>query len=84
MTLLDLDAPAGVHDDKGTSAMAHMVEKMPNVAYAALAQYYVDDKALRRKYFYLNQLESEKNQKEPNKSYAKTPLEVKFNHIHPF
>lgn len=79
--LLDNEAPAGVYDDKGTSAMTHMVEKMPNVAYAALAQFYVDDKALRRKYFYLNQLESEKNQKATNKNYAKTALEV---HYFPF
>lgn len=75
-TLLDHDAPAGTYDNKGTSAMAHMVEKMPQVAYAALAQFYMDDKAIRRKYFYLNQLESEKNQVDSSKNFAKSALEV--------
>ena len=81
MTLLDYDAPAGVYDIKGNSAMAHMVEKMPNVAYVALAQFYVDDKALRRKYYYLNQLESVRNDKEINTIHAKTALEVIFNFL---
>ena len=76
MTLLDFDAPAGVYDGKGNSAMAHMVEKMPNVAYAALSQFYIDDKALRRKYYYLNQLESGKDEKELGQNNAKTALEV--------
>ena len=79
MTLLDFDAPAGVYDIKGNSAMSHMVEKMPNVAYAALSQFYVDDKALRRKYYYLNQLESLKNGKEMKTNHAKTALEVVLN-----
>jgi len=76
MTLLDFDAPAGVYDGKGNSAMAHMVEKMPNVAYAALSQFYIDDKALRRKYYYLNQLESGKDEKELGQNNAKTALEM--------
>ena len=76
MTLLDFEAPAGVYDSKGNSAMAHMVEKMPNVAYAALSQFYIDDKALRRKYYYLNQLESCRDEKEMGQNHAKTALEV--------
>ena len=78
MTLLDFDAPAGVYDNKGNSAMANMVEKMPQIAYAALAQFFVDDKALRRKYYYLNQLESARNEKEAGKDHAKTTLEVDY------
>ena len=58
--------------------MALMVEKMPAVAYAALSQFHVDDRALRRRYYYLNQLESEVNQKDRSRSFAKTALEVRF------
>ena len=74
--LLDAETPAGVYDINGNSAMAVMVEKMPSVAHEALAQFYVDDRALRRKYYYLNQLESEINKKEKGKNLAKSALEV--------
>ena len=57
--------------------MALMVEKMPAIAYAALSQFHVDDRALRRRYYYLNQLESEVNQKDRSRSFAKTALEVR-------
>eukprot|EP00795_Rhopilema_esculentum_P002480 gene2480-18142_t len=74
--LLDADAPAGVYDIYGTSALACMVEKMPAVAYNAISQFYIDDKALRRKYFYLDQLESDVNAKDKSKSFAKNALEM--------
>ena len=54
-----------------------MVEKMPAVAYNAISQFYIDDKALRRKYFYLDQLESDVNAKDKSKSFAKNALEVR-------
>lgn len=81
--LLEQGAPVGVYDDGGTSALTLMVEKMPDVAKIALAQFEVVDKALRKKYFYLNYLECETWKKKSTlhrnpskKSFAKTPLEV--------
>ncbi len=72
---MNADAPAGVYDINGNSAMAFMVEKMPSVAYDALEQFHTEDRALRRSYFYLDQLEPEfDNDKRP--SLAKTALEV--------
>eukprot|EP00794_Sanderia_malayensis_P006243 gene6243-6962_t len=67
---------AGVYDIHGNSAMVLMVEKMPTVALEALGQFYVDDRALKRKYYYLNQLEAEVNKKEKGKDFAKTVLEM--------
>ena len=80
---MEQGAPAGVYDDGGTSALTLMVEKMPDVAKIALGQFEMVDKALRKKYYYLNYLESDVWKRMATKcktpirqSFARTPLEV--------
>ncbi|XP_057306043.1 uncharacterized protein LOC130644445 [Hydractinia symbiolongicarpus] len=55
--LLKLGAPAGVYDIFGNSAVFLMVEKMPQLAYEGLNQFFVEDNAMRRRYYYLDHLE---------------------------
>lgn len=81
--LLEQGAPCGVYDDCGTSALTLMVEKMPDVAKIALGQFEMVDKALRKKYYYLNYLESDvwkrvasKHGKPLRESCSRTPLET--------
>ncbi|XP_066918274.1 transient receptor potential channel pyrexia-like [Clytia hemisphaerica] len=58
--LMEYDAPAGVYDDTGTTCLAHMIEKMPDVAAEALEQFQKVDKASRTVRYYLSYLETEK------------------------
>jgi len=58
--LMELDAPAGVYDDTGTTCLTHMIEKMPSVAKDALEQFQKVDKASRTVRYYLSYLETEK------------------------
>ena len=60
-----------------------MIEKMPDVAKFALEQFQHFDKALRRKYYYLNYLELDtwrsiesKRGKPIRQSFARSPLQV--------
>lgn len=83
--LLEQGAPVGVYDDSGTCALTLMIKKMPDVAKIALGQFETVDKALRKKYYYLNYLENDiwkriatKKGNSLRQSYAKTPLEVCF------
>ena len=55
--LVDYGVPVGTFDDTGMSTIAHMVEKMPHIAVDALDQFFVDDTAFRKSYFFLNYLE---------------------------
>jgi len=55
--LLKLGAPVGVYDIYGNSTMFMMVEKMPKFAYEGLNQFFVEDNAMRRRYYYLDHLE---------------------------
>eukprot|EP00111_Clytia_hemisphaerica_P019381 TCONS_00057216-protein len=57
--LLEQGAPAGVYDNGGRLALSLMVQKMPDVAKIALGQFVTVDKALRKKYYYLNYLETD-------------------------
>ena len=82
--LLDNGAPAGIYDDCGNSALSLMVEKMPDVAKEALGQFQQVDKALRRKYYYINYLEVEtwktlgsRAGTPLRQSWAKSSLEVR-------
>lgn len=55
--LLEAGAPAAVYNDEGISCLTLMVEKMPLVALDALDQFFSEDRALRKKFYYLNYLE---------------------------
>ena len=57
-----------------------MVEKMPGIAIEALEQFHSMDRALRKKYYYLNYLEkmSATDNGETSEGSAKTALEVKY------
>ena len=83
--LLEQGAPAGIFDDGGTTTLTLMVEKMPDVAKVAISQFQLVDKALRKKYYYLNYLERDvwkrlatKHGKPMRQSFARTPLEVRL------
>lgn len=62
--LLEAGAPAAVYDDEGNSCVTLMVEKMPGIAAEALEQFYTEDRALRKKFYYLNYLEKKLSQDE--------------------
>ncbi|XP_066934970.1 uncharacterized protein [Clytia hemisphaerica] len=55
--LMKLGAPTGVYDSFGNSVMFMMIEKMPHLAYEGLNQFFVEDNAMRRRYYYLDHLE---------------------------
>ena len=59
-----------------------MVEKMPGIAIEALEQFHSMDRALRKKYYYLNYLEkmSATDDGENSEGSAKTALEVNINY----
>lgn len=73
--LIERSAEAGVADDSGMTALVLMITKMPNVAKKALNQFYSTDRANRKQYFYLNQLEPAVPTCMSN-GCAKTALEV--------
>lgn len=54
---MKLGAPTGVCDSFGNSVMFMMIEKMPHLAYEGLNQFFVEDNAMRRRYYYLDHLE---------------------------
>ena len=76
--LLEAGSPAAVYDDMGNSCLSLMVEKMPGIAIEALEQFHSMDRALRKKYYYLNYLEkmSATDNGENSEGSAKTALEV--------
>ena len=55
--MIEQGAPAGVYDSSGTSILALMVEKMPQVAIEAAEQFHLLDRAFRKHYYYLSYLE---------------------------
>uniref|UniRef100_H3AJH8 Ion transport domain-containing protein n=1 Tax=Latimeria chalumnae TaxID=7897 RepID=H3AJH8_LATCH len=73
--LLELGADAGVQDHSGQSCLTPMIVNMPPVAYLALDQFHMKDRANRKQYFFLNCLVPQKSDSEEN-SQAKPPLEV--------
>ena len=76
--LLKLGAPAGVYDTNGCSAVQMMVETMPQMAYQSLNQFCVDENTMRRRHYYLDQLEYGKNSRSGCK-HARSVLEVSVN-----
>ncbi len=76
--LLEAGAPAAIYDDMGNSCLSLMVEKMPGIAIEALEQFHSTDRALRKKYYYLNYLEkmSATDDGENSEGSAKTALQV--------
>ena len=65
------------YDKDGYSAMAHMVEKMPNVALEALSQFLEVNTLVKMKSYYLAPLEFDPRHAK-NKD-QKTTLEVRLN-----
>ena len=59
--LLDIGCPAASYDKYGYSAMAHMVEKMPNIALEALSQFADVDQKCDMKSYFLAPLEFDTN-----------------------
>ena len=76
--LLEAGSPAAIYDDMGNSCLSLMVEKMPGIAIEALEQFHSMDRALRKKYYYLNYLEkmSATDDGESSEGSAKTALQV--------
>lgn len=76
--LLEAGSPAAIYDDMGNSCLSLMVEKMPGIAIEALEQFHSMDRALRKKYYYLNYLEkmSATDDGENSEGSAKTALQV--------
>ena len=72
--LINEGAPAGVHDNLGNSALALLIEKIPEVALEAMDQFHSTDTINRKEFYFLNYLEGTKlkDQKTP----ARTPLEI--------
>ena len=73
--LMNMGAPAGVYDSFGNSAMVMMIEKVPQYSYEALNQFFVEDSAMRRRYYYLDHLEFDVKSKGHAKD-ARNVLEV--------
>ncbi|KAM8966809.1 uncharacterized protein RCH25_025436 [Pelodytes ibericus] len=72
--LLNLKCDAAVQDDTGLSCLTLMVVNMPPVAFLALDQFHIKDRANRKQHFFLNHVEPQT----PGflGSQAKSPLEV--------
>ena len=83
--LLEAGAPSAVYDDKGNSCLSLMVEKMPGIAMESLEQFHSMDRALRKKYYYLNYLEkmsaTDEGEGGENAGSAKTALQVSMSGI---
>ena len=75
--LMKLGAPTGVYDSFGNSVMFMMIEKMPHLAYEGLNQFFVEDNAMRRRYYYLDHLEFDVKSNVSSKN-ARNVLEVGF------
>ncbi|MEE6463151.1 hypothetical protein FKM82_005801, partial [Ascaphus truei] len=73
-TLLNLKYDASVQDDTGLSCLTLMVVNMPPVAFLALDQLHVKDRANRKQHFFLNRLEPQTS--DFLGTQAKSPLEV--------
>ena len=74
--LLEIEAPFGVFDNDGNSALIYMIEKMPNLAFQALGQYMIIQSVSQCQMF-VGYLESDgQDTIEPANRKAKTPLEV--------
>ncbi|XP_078610224.1 uncharacterized protein LOC144881203 isoform X4 [Branchiostoma floridae x Branchiostoma japonicum] len=80
--LVEQGAEAGVQDYSGQACITHMITKMPPVAKEALNQFHPTDRANRKQYYYLNNIEPvlpesfKKVAGEAADSLAKTPMEV--------
>ncbi|XP_059826953.1 transient receptor potential cation channel subfamily A member 1-like [Hypanus sabinus] len=72
--LLQFQADAGVYDNTGQLCLTPMVANMPQLAYTALDQFLVKDRANRKQYFMLNILIPQPS--ETGNSHAKSLLEV--------
>ena len=79
--LLKLGAPTGVYDSYGCSAVQMMIEKMPILAYEGLNQFYVEDHAMRRRYYYLDHLDYDVKSRAGCK-YARNVLQVSVYYAH--
>ena len=73
--LLKSGAPTGVYDSYGNSAMFLVIEKMPKLAFEGLNQFFVEDNAMRRRYYYLDHLEFDVKSKGAHKD-ARNVLQV--------
>ncbi|CAH1253679.1 TRPA1 [Branchiostoma lanceolatum] len=73
--LVEQGAEAGVQDYSGQACITHMITKMPPVAKEALNQFHPTDRANRKQYYYLNNIEPVLPG-EAEDSLAKTPMEV--------
>ncbi|XP_078688510.1 uncharacterized protein LOC144920272 isoform X3 [Branchiostoma floridae x Branchiostoma belcheri] len=80
--LVEQGAEAGVQDYSGQACITHMITKMPPVAKEALNQFHPTDRANRKQYYYLNNIEPvlpeafKKISGEAADSLASTPMEV--------
>ncbi|KAI8478980.1 LON peptidase N-terminal domain and RING finger protein 2 [Branchiostoma belcheri] len=73
--LVEQGAEAGVQDYSGQACITHMITKMPPVAKEALNQFHPTDRANRKQYYYLNNIEPVLPG-EAADSLASTPMEV--------
>ncbi|XP_072894931.1 uncharacterized protein [Hemitrygon akajei] len=72
--LLQFQADAGIYDNTGQLCLTLMAANMPQLAYTALDQFLVKDRANRKQYFMLNILIPQPS--ETGNSHAKSLLEV--------
>ncbi|KAM4704918.1 uncharacterized protein WCC33_009732 [Rhinophrynus dorsalis] len=72
--LLNLKCDASVQDDTGLSCLTLMVVNMPPVAFLALDQFHIKDRANRKQHFFLNLVEPQTSGF--HGTQAKSPLEV--------
>ncbi|OCT75011.1 transient receptor potential cation channel subfamily A member 1 isoform X1 [Xenopus laevis] len=72
--LINLKSDAGVQDNTGQSCMTLLVMNMPPVAFLALDQFFIKDRANRRQHFYLNLVQP--RTADFDGSQARSPLEM--------
>ncbi|XP_069478242.1 transient receptor potential cation channel subfamily A member 1-like [Ambystoma mexicanum] len=72
--LLSIKSDASVRDASGSFCLTMLIVTMPPIAFIALDQFHVRDRANRKQYFYINLIEPENT--EFKDSRAKSPLEV--------
>ena len=66
-----------MYDSDGNCAVSLLVDKMPKLAYKALNQFLIEEKASRKNYYYLSNLEFDVSCK-LGRTPAKPILEVKL------
>ncbi|XP_063309058.1 transient receptor potential cation channel subfamily A member 1-like [Pelobates fuscus] len=72
--LLNFKCDASVQDDTGQSCLTLMVVNMPPVAFLALDQFHVKDRANRKQHYFLNHVEPQTSGF--HSTQARSPLEV--------